>query len=116
MKFYYLLFLFLISFNFSCDEIIDDDGTTQCIRELINEIKKEPVANPPRAVYSYRYKGKTVFYVTSNCCDQYNVLYDVNCNIICYPDGGITGMGDGRCPDFFDTATNQTLIWKDSRQ
>ncbi|MDP2088036.1 MAG: hypothetical protein Q8J84_01390 [Flavobacteriaceae bacterium] len=115
MKFYLLILLFLIPFNFSCDEIIDEDGATSCIREKIEQFKREKVSNPPRSVYSYQYKGKTVFYITSDCCDQYNTLYDVNCNVICFPDGGITGMGDGRCSDFFQTATNEVLIWKDTR-
>lgn len=115
MKLIHILLIALLSFNFSCDEIVDDDGATSCIREKIDQFKREAVTNPPRSVYSYQYKGKIVYYITSNCCDQYNNIYDVNCNLICSPNGGITGMGDGRCPDFFDTATNPTLIWKDPR-
>ncbi|MDO9260913.1 MAG: hypothetical protein Q7U08_03115, partial [Flavobacteriaceae bacterium] len=94
-----------ISFMFSCDEIVDDDGATSCIREKIEQFKREKVSNPPRSVYSYQYKGKTVYYITADCCDQYNILYDVNCNVICSPDGGITGNGDGRCTDFSTVAT-----------
>ena len=111
------IFLFLsIMLLFSCDEIIDEDGATSCIREKIDKIKEEPVANPPRAVYSYQYKGKTVQYFASNCCDFYNEVYDVICNLVCAPDGGIAGTGDGRCTDFFSVATHRTLIWKDPRK
>ena len=116
MKLYPLIFILFISFNFSCDEIIDEDGATSCIREKIEQFKRESLTNPPRAVYSYQYNGKTVFHINSDCCDQFHTLYDVNCNIICFPDGGITGNGDGSCPDFFTKATNQVLIWKDTRK
>lgn len=116
MNYKNILFILSILVFFSCDEIIDEDGATSCIREKIEKIKKEPVANPPTEVYSYEYKGKTVFYITSDCCDQYNNLYDINCDLICAPDGGITGTGDGKCSDFFQTATNETLIWKDPRK
>ncbi|MDP3353242.1 MAG: hypothetical protein Q8S44_05840 [Flavobacteriaceae bacterium] len=115
MKFYPLVLFLLIIFNFSCDEIIDEDGATSCIREKIEQFKRDPLTNPPRSVYSYQYKGKTVFYITSDCCDQFNTVYDQNCNIICFPDGGISGSGDGSCPNFFKEATNPILIWKDTR-
>ena len=115
MKLTNFLLISFITFNLSCDEIVDDDGATSCIREKIAQFKREKVSNPPRYVYSYQYKGKTVYYITSDCCNQYNILYDVNCNVICSPDGGISGKGDGKCSDFFDTATNPILIWKDPR-
>ena len=116
MKFYSIILIIIISLNFSCDEIIDEDGATSCIREMIEKYKREAPTNPPRTVYSYQYKGKTVYHITSVCCDQFNILYDLNCNIICYPDGGITGSGDGRCPNYFNEATSKGLIWKDSRK
>lgn len=116
MKFYTLILILIVSLHFSCDEIIDEDGATSCIRDMIDQYKRDPLTNPARAVYSYQYKGKTVYYITSDCCDQFNTVYDINCNIICFPDGGITGTGDGSCPDFFNEATNKTLIWKDSRK
>lgn len=115
MKLINMLLLICITFNFSCDEIVDEDGATSCIREKIAQIKREPVTNPPTAVYSYQYKGKTVYHFITGCCDMYNYVYDVNCNQICAPDGGIAGNGDGKCSDFFNVATNKTLIWKDSR-
>lgn len=116
MKLYPILFILFISFNFSCDEIVDEDGATSCIREKIEKYKREPLTNPPRTVYSYQYNGKTVYHITSDCCNQFYTVYDVNCNIICFPDGGIIGSGDGSCNDFFDIATNKTLIWKDPRK
>ncbi len=111
-----IILIAIITTQFSCDEIIDEDGATSCIKEKIELFKRQAVTNPPRSVYSYQYNRKTVYYITSDCCDQFNTLYDVNCNIICFPDGGIAGTGDGKCADFFVTATNPILIWKDNRK
>ncbi len=87
-----------------------------CIQAKIDSIKNIPVWNPPASVYSYVYKNQTVYSFSVDCCDQYNVVYDANCKVICSPSGGITGYGDGRCSDFQKTATNETLIWKDNRK
>jgi hypothetical protein len=73
------------------------------------------VANPPAKIYRYRYRGQTVYYLTSRCCDQPGQLYGSRGQLLCEPDGGITGQGDGRCPDFFGNRTDETLIWEDKR-
>ncbi len=82
---------------------------------LIKTWQSEPVGNPPRSVYSYDYKGQTVYYVPPQAGDQYSQLYDTQGNLICAPDGGLTGKGDGKCPDFASQASNKVLIWQDSR-
>jgi hypothetical protein len=43
-------------------------------------------------------------------------LYDENCTLLCLPDGGITGQGNGKCANFFIERTNEKLIWEDSRE
>ena len=85
------------------------------IQQKIEQIKKEPKWNPPAEVREYNYNGKRVFYFSSNCCDQYNVVYDENCNVVCAPSGGYTGKGDGKCADFNEKAVEVRLIWKDDR-
>jgi hypothetical protein len=45
------------------------------------------------------------------CCDFYNEVYDANCNFLGAPDGGFTGKGDGKIPDFFAEAKNEKLVW-----
>jgi hypothetical protein len=40
---------------------------------------------------------------------------DESCSIICSPDGGFSGKGDGNCIDFFEKRTNGKLIWRDKR-
>jgi hypothetical protein len=42
-------------------------------------------------------------------------LYDAGGDMICAPDGGLTGKGDGKCPDFLSIRKNEALVWKDTR-
>jgi hypothetical protein len=86
-----------------------------CIMNRIEQIKKEPRWNPPAEVREYKYEGKRVFYFTSDCCDQYNEVYNDSCQLLCAPDGGLTGKGDGKCADFFKAAEKVGLVWKDER-
>jgi len=69
-------------------------------------------ANPPDLVASYTYQGRLVYYVSPRCCDQYSVLYDSTGAELCAPDGGITGRGDGRCPEFIAQRTNEKILWR----
>lgn len=87
-----------------------------CVQKLIKKFSAEEVQNPPRSIYSYTYKGKTVYYVTPPCCDFFSDLYDSNCNLIGHPDGGITGKGDMQMMDFDTAKKNEKLIWKDKRK
>lgn len=86
-----------------------------CIQKKIATLQAQPKQNPPAHVEEYVYNGKSVFYFSSDCCDQYNYVYDEDCNVICAPDGGITGKGDGRCADFLEKATHVRTVWKDER-
>jgi hypothetical protein len=94
----------------------DTNKVPPCIKKLIDSFKTEPMQNPPRSIYSYTYQGKTVYYITPVCCDNFSELIDSNCKLIGHPDGGFTGRGDGRIPDFRTARTNEKLIWKDERK
>jgi hypothetical protein len=96
--------------------IVSSTDTAACIREMITVFKNEEKQNPPRKIFSYTYKGQTVYYVTPPCCDFFSDLYDSNCKLIGHPDGGITGRGDGKFTDFEKTKTNEKLIWEDTRK
>jgi hypothetical protein len=86
-----------------------------CIQSKIEAISQQPKYNPPATVYRYLYAGNYVYLFSSDCCDQYNYLYDKDCKLLCAPSGGIAGKGDGRCSNFSQMASDETLIWKDSR-
>ena len=106
-----LVFVFGITVLWSCKSTsIDNPENLQplnipaCVQARIDSIKSIPVWNPPASVYAYVYKNQTVYSFSADCCDQFNVVIDANCKVICSPSGGITGNGDGRCPDFQKTA------------
>ncbi len=86
-----------------------------CIDSKIEAIKKAPVQNPPTEIWKWQIDTVAYYYITSGCCDQYNYLYNENCEVVCAPDGGFTGKGDQKCPDFGDNIQKK-LIWKDERK
>lgn len=104
----------LLLFTFSCSQSTEP-SVPAFVENLIKEFKSQPVGNPPQSIWQYEYKAQVVYFVPAQCCDQFSTLYDVTGKVICSPDGGITGAGDGKCPDFFTERKNEKLIWKDLR-
>jgi hypothetical protein len=112
-----LIFLsILLGFFHSCAKISVPKDTPSCIKNKIRKIQGQHVFNPPASVSLWEFDGKKYYYITSDCCDQMTELYNDQCELICHPDGGITGTGDGKCPDFTQGTLQKTLIWKDSRK
>jgi len=98
-----------------CKKDADGEPCSGRIQEKIRELQRNPKQNPAATVWAYTYQGRKVYRISSDCCDQFNYVYDECLNVICAPDGGITGKGDGRCPDFAANATNEQLVWRDPR-
>ena len=88
-----------------------DAALPKCIKNKIDSFKLKEAHEKPQRVIEYVYKGKKVYYVVMPCCDFYNEVYDANCNFMGAPDGGFTGKGDGKLPDFFAEAKNEKLVW-----
>ena len=109
-----LLIIILILPLLSCDNEEFVAEVPSCIERIINEIKSGTVWNPPAQVWKWETDENTYYYITSDCCDQWNYLYDEQCNVVCAPDGGITGMGDRNCPEFNESIV-KSLIWSDDR-
>ena len=80
-----------------------------CIQKMT---EGDPASNLPIQIDEYEYMGKKVYLVTADCCDQFNTVYDENCNAICSPSGGLEGKGDRKCPDFDSTARHVKKIWQ----
>ncbi|AKD05558.1 hypothetical protein PKOR_06270 [Pontibacter korlensis] len=99
----------------SAPSAIEQESPTW-LTKLIGELKLETPANPPAKIYRYTYGGQEVYYLTGRCCDVPSQLFDAKGNLLCEPDGGITGKGDGRCPDFFEQRKNETIVWEDKRE
>lgn len=85
------------------------------VDKLIARYEAAPVANPPHRIIRYRYHDQLVYYVPASCCDRPSTLYDASGDILCAPDGGITGRGDGRCADFRQSRSDESLVWSDPR-
>ena len=112
----YFLILFVFGLGFySCDDSDIDIEAPDCIQDKIEAVLKSEKTNPPTEVWKWVDQNTTYYYFSSDCCDQFNYLYDENCNQVCAPDGGFTGNGDGNCPDFSENLI-KTLIWKDNRE
>lgn len=116
MKTSALLFLLLAIPAFRCSDPESPlDSEPAWVRERIRDFEAAPVGNPPQSIWKYEYNGQNVYYIPPQCCDQFGILYDVKGNILCAPDGGIGGGGDGRCPDFREKRTKEELVWRDPR-
>ena len=104
----YLVLLSLLMLTCKKDILLKD--TPQCVLDRIERIKSGDRSNSPGQIVSYSYRGQLVYFISQQCCDIPSTLLDANCSIVCSPDGGFTGNGDGRCRDFFTTRTNAKLV------
>ncbi len=111
----YILVFFTIALLLAACSPSAQSGNPAWVDKLIKQFEKNPVGNPPLSIWKYEYNGQTVYFVPAHCCDIPSVVYDASGSQLCSPDGGITGQGDGKCPNFFTERTNEQLIWQDSR-
>lgn len=98
------------------------DTTLPWLQIKIWDYQSKPVSNPPRRIVKTMFEGKLVYYVPAVCCDIPSELYAEAGKLLCYPSGGITWAGDGKCPKFRieylennkDNTTN--IVWEDKRK
>ena len=91
------------------------DQTPRWLSALIHAFERDPVASPPLSITRYEYKGEVVYFVPPRCCDIWSDVYRADGSILCHANGGTTGGGDGRCPDFLSERKTGQIIWQDSR-
>ena len=82
--------------------------------QLIAEQQAEPVANPPAYIARQEYAAGVYYYLPPRCCDIWSELYDAEGTLVCHPDGGITGGGDGQCPALGELIREE-IVWRDAR-
>lgn len=87
-----------------------------CIKNKIDSFKLKEAHEQPQSVVEYMYKGKKVYHIIMPCCDFFNEVYDENCLYLGAPNGGFTGKGDGKIPDFDAEAKPGKTIWKASEK
>src|SRR5262249_45484265 len=70
----------------------------------------------PVAVDLYKYHNRPVFYVTMDCCDNFNYVYDAATGQkLGAPSGGISGHGDNKLPDWHRHAERIRRVWTKAR-
>ena len=112
MKVLFLLLVFPIITGNQCCNNKSTSNTGNSMPDCIKKMTTgDNAAGLPLQIDEFEYKGKKVFYVTEDCCDKFNTVYDENCNAICAPSGGLDGNGDRRCPDFDSSAKHIKKIW-----
>jgi hypothetical protein len=113
----WVLLIFFLSAGCGSNPAAPDSSTDSpaWVTAVIRQLQTQPVANPPAFVARYEYKRDTVYFVPQRCCDVMSVVYRSDGAIMCQPDGGLGGNGDGRCPDFFAERRNERIIWRDPR-
>jgi hypothetical protein len=101
------------------------DTTVPWLQAKIWDYQSRAVSSPPRSIVKTTFEGKPVYYVPPVCCDIPGELYAEGGKLMCYPSGGITGNGDGKCPmfriEYSDNTKNSkdnktSLVWADKRK
>lgn len=110
-----MAFLFSVSVLVACAQPKPQRDVPPWVSALIAKLESEPVANPPAFIARYVYRGDTVYYLPPRCCDIPSEVFNKVGEVICAADGGMTGGGDGRCADFFETRREESVVWRDRR-
>ena len=97
------------------DMRLDSTARPLWLRQRIQSILATRKRNPIIRITRYQYDGAPVYYESAPCCDQQSTLYTLEGKVLCHPEGGITGKGDGRCSNFSTRRTNEQLVWQDPR-
>jgi hypothetical protein len=66
----------------------------------------------PRAVYQVAYGDGVAYYTQAGCCDQLDPLVDAKGVLLCYPTGGYTGLGDGKCKGALPPPARWREVWR----
>jgi hypothetical protein len=93
---------------------IGADEMPDFLTGLARKFARESADTAPLEIWSYCYRGSTVFYVAPQyCCDLPGVLYDESGQVICNFGGGIANVyDDGNCPGFADVRATGQLLWQ----
>jgi Domain of unknown function (DUF6970) len=110
--------IILLLFFAGCSEL-QPEGTPPWLTTYISECEADTsndITYNTDQIWRYEYKGNIVFYFMSGCCDFYNWVYDYDGNLMGAPDGGYTGLGDGRLTDWATKKSNGELLWTKPRE
>lgn len=102
-----------IAISLLCSTACADDAVPDFVDDLAGRFAAESPETAPLEIWSYSYRGSTVYYVTPRCCDLPGVLYDEMGVVICRAGGGIAGnYNDGNCPEFVSVRKDGKRLWR----
>lgn len=110
-----VLAAFLVLALCTCNKVDVAEDTPRAIKKIIREMQDENPRMPRASIWEYSFEGRKVYYVPPQGGDIPSTLYDSKGEQLCHPDGGLFGAGDGNCPSFFSSRSEERLIWKDPR-
>jgi hypothetical protein len=87
-------------------------GLPEWLRIRLADYDAQPGAAAPRVVYEVRYGDGVAYYTKAGCCDQLDPLVDARGVLVCYPSGGFTGRGDGKCPGALPPPADRREVWR----
>lgn len=111
MKQTYLIIGFLVIILFSACLQPPEEENNNWLEDLITAAENGTDTSRTQAIWSYEYNGQTVYYISEYFGWGYNHVYDSTGIALGAPDGGWRNGGDGNLTNFFETATNKTLVW-----
>jgi hypothetical protein len=91
---------------------VEVSGVPEWLRIRLADYDAQPGAAAPRAVFQVRYGGGVAYYTLAGCCDQLDPLVDANGVLVCYPTGGYTGLGDGKCRGALPPVGERREVWR----
>ncbi len=87
-------------------------GLPEWLRIRLADYDAQPGPAAPRAVFEVAYGDGMAYYVQAGCCDQLDPLIDARGVLVCYPSGGFTGRGDGKCPGALPPVVARREVWR----
>ncbi len=87
-------------------------GLPDWLRIRLADYDAQTGAAAPRVVYEVRYGDGVAYFTKAGCCDQLDPLVDARGVLVCYPSGGITGRGDGKCPGALPPVAGWREVWR----
>jgi len=102
---FFAFFCFVLLFVACNDEL------PQHIADMIEQYESNP-GPVPNEIWRYRFEEETVYYFPPMPYDIPSMLVSADGDFICSPDGGLTGAGDGKCPNFFEQRRSGKIVWR----
>ena len=87
-------------------------GLPEWLRIRVADYDAQAGKAAPRAVYEVAYGEGVAYYTLAGCCDQLDPLVDANGVLVCYPTGGYTGHGDGKCKGALPPPAQRREVWR----